>query len=90
MVYLELYRGSQDEPYEVVDNNSRHSHDAAYEFAPMVKAYQAPYWMLECEVGHEFAQEAVEAWSKHAITSGTCKSSLDRCRHYHASDLASR
>jgi hypothetical protein len=66
MVYLALYRGSQDEPYEVVDNNSRHPYDAAYGFAPMVKAYEAPYWMLERDVGHEFAQEAVEAWYKHA------------------------
>jgi hypothetical protein len=65
MIYSELYNGSQDEPYEVVDNNSVHPYDPAYEFTPMVKAYELPYWMLEGEVGPEFAREAVEVWYKH-------------------------
>ncbi|KAI4643111.1 hypothetical protein J4E93_007180 [Alternaria ventricosa] len=70
MIYTELYRGSQaeqdeqDEPYEIVDNSSEHPHDPLYEFAPMVKAYEPPYWMLEREVGPEFAREAVEIWYK--------------------------
>ncbi|KAI4954600.1 hypothetical protein J4E86_005910 [Alternaria arbusti] len=72
MIYTELCRGSQDEqdepyePYEIVDNNSKHPHDPLYEFAPMVKAYEPPYWMLEREVGPEFAREAVEVWYKSA------------------------
>ena len=66
MVYTELYRGSQDEPYEIVDNNSMDPHDPLYEFAPTVKAYEPPYWMLEEEVGPEFAREAVEVWYMHA------------------------
>lgn len=64
MIYTELYRGSQDEPYEIVDNNSKHPYDPLYEFAPMIEAYEPPYWMLEREVGPEFAREAVEIWYK--------------------------
>ncbi|KAI4656973.1 uncharacterized protein J4E78_006864 [Alternaria triticimaculans] len=74
MIYTELYRGelyhgSQDEPYEIVDNNSKHPHDSLYEFVPMIKAYEPPYWMLEEEVGPEFAREAVEVWYKSAYLS---------------------
>lgn len=68
MVYTELYHGSQDGPYEIVDN-SKHPHNPLYEFAPMVKAYEPPYWMREGEVGPEFAREAAEVWYKCAYLS---------------------
>ncbi|KAI4711038.1 hypothetical protein J4E89_004628 [Alternaria sp. Ai002NY15] len=64
MVYTELYRGSQDKPYEITDGDSKHPYDPLHEFAPIVKAFQEPYWMVKEEVGHEFAREAVEIWYK--------------------------
>jgi len=65
MIYLELCHDSQDEPFDIVDNSTVHPHDNSHEFEPIVKAYEAPYWMTEDEVGHEFTQEAVETWYKH-------------------------
>ncbi|CAN9326011.1 unnamed protein product [Alternaria alternata] len=69
MIYLELYQDSQDEPFEIVDNSTIHPHDNSHEFEPIVKAYETPYWMIEDEVGHEFAKEAVETWYKHVSLS---------------------
>ena len=69
MIYLELYQDSQDEPFEIVDNSTIHPHDNSHEFEPIVKAYETPYWMIEDEVGYEFAREAVETWYKHVSLS---------------------
>ncbi|CAN9125267.1 unnamed protein product [Alternaria sp. RS040] len=69
MIYLELYQDSQDEPFEIVDNSTIHPHDNSHEFEPIVKAYEMPYWMIEVEVGYEFAKEAVEIWYKHVSLS---------------------
>jgi hypothetical protein len=69
MIYLELYQDSQDEPFEIVDNSTIHPHDNSHEFEPIVKAYETPYWMIEDEVGYEFAKEAVETWYKHVSLS---------------------
>jgi hypothetical protein len=67
MIYLELFHYSQDldEPFDVVDNSTIHPHDNTHGFEPIVNAYETPYWMVEDEVGIEFAQEAVETWYKH-------------------------